>query len=74
MTRMVQRYIVLLEDSGLRRQIFLGYDSIGRINANYLEAFRYDTELAARIALRKVRRDRAWRDAKILGCLEEVTE
>jgi hypothetical protein len=70
---MVQRYIVLLEDR-VRGQIFLGYDNIGRINANYLQAFRYDTELSARIALRKVRRDRAWCDARILGCLVKVPE
>ena len=69
---MVQRYIVLLEDSGIRRQVFLGYDNIGTINGNFHEAFRYDTELSAKIALRKARLLRKWEGAKILGTLEEV--
>lgn len=63
-----QRYIVLL---GLRngQQIWLAYDAGGRIgNADYSQAFRFDTELAARIALRRERiTGSRWSDAEILG-------
>lgn len=70
----VQKYIVLLgERDG--KQIWLAYNLAGRIgNANYDQAFRYNTEPAAEIALRKVQQLRAWRGAKIFGTtVEEET-
>lgn len=54
------------------QELWLAYDAAGRIgNANFDQAFRYDTRRAAEIALKRVRRDRDWPNAKIFGVLEE---
>ena len=70
-----QRYIVLL---GLRngKQIWLAYDACGRIgNADHSQAFRFNTELAARIALRRERMTGSkWDAAKILGTTVDIGE
>jgi hypothetical protein len=68
-----QKYIVMLCEVPPDRQVWLAYDSMGRIgNATYEEAFRYDTITQARIALERVRRDRKWPGAKILGTTVDV--
>ena len=68
----VQKYIVLLgERHG--KQIWLAYNDAGRIsNANYSEAFQYNTHRLAEIALRRVRRTHSFPDAKILGTTVEI--
>ena len=69
-----QKYIVMLDDSP-NRQVFLAYDSLGRIgNASHEQAFRYDTQQQAYVALASVRRFRHWPKAKILGVIVETEE
>ena len=66
----MQKYIVMLssDPANTGRQVFLGYDAGGRIgNASYQQAFRYDSEQAAKRALWVARKVRRWPDAKILG-------
>ena len=72
MTRMVQKYVVCLRSSG-DRQIWLAYDNCGRIgNANYHQAFQYDSYNEARVAIKQL--PHRWTEAQILGTLVEVTE
>jgi len=69
MTRMEQRYVVLLRETPT--QIWLAYDDLGRIgNAKFHEAFRYVSAHAARMALKALPHN--WPEAKILGTLVEV--
>jgi len=71
MTRMEQRYVVLLREKPT--QIWLAYDGGGRIgNARHDQAWKYFTHLSAVIALRRERHFHAWPQAKILGTLVEV--
>ena len=69
-----QRFVVMLRESqGV--QTWLAYDSFGRIgNANFKEAFRYDTHRQAEDALRYVRMTHQWPMAEILGTTEEIEE
>jgi len=53
--------------------VWLGYDVFGRIgSASYRDAFRYDSALQATVALAKVRRDRRWPGARVIGTTVEV--
>lgn len=62
-----QKYIVLLSETE-SSQTWLGYDRLGRIGkATYGEAFRYDSEIQAKQALRKVQMMHSYPNAKILG-------
>ena len=71
-TRMVQRFVVLLRDMP-DKQIWLGYDDLGRIaNATYKMAFRFVSEHKARTALRRLSHN--WLDAKIFSTLVEEGE
>lgn len=69
-----QRYIVCLgERDG--KQIWLAYDSMGRIgNADCEQAWRYETINAAFHALAKVRRERRWPDAEIFGTTVDLSD
>ena len=69
-----EKWIVLLsKDVDIGKQVWLGYDVFGRIgSASYWEAFRYDSALQATVALAKVRRDRRWPDARVIGTTVEV--
>lgn len=69
-----QKYIVLLgEHDG--KQIWLAYDSIGRIgNATYDQAFRYDSHKQAVYALALVRRQKRWPNAKVMGTTVETEQ
>ena len=63
------RYIVLLRETP-DRQIWLAYDAGGRIgNANYAEAFRYNSEHHARMALKAL--PHKWPEAEVLATLED---
>ena len=67
-----QRYVVLLRESG-GQQFWLAYDALGRIgNAEFSQAFRYESLFAAEVALKRVQRERRWPDAKIIGTTVEV--
>ena len=66
------RYVVLLRQTP-DKQIWLGYDHIGRIgNATYREAFRYVSVHAARMALKAL--PHKWSEANVLATLEETAE
>ena len=69
---LVQKWFVMLDDE---RQLFLAYDSCGRIgNANRQQAFLYDSLREATQALRRVRRERRWPRARILGTTVDTQE
>lgn len=73
MTHMEQRYVVLLRDTPT--QVWLAYDAGGRIgNANYNQAFQYETKSLALNALRCIRNIHAWPQARILGTLVEMDD
>tara|TARA_R110000868_G_scaffold14070_7_gene65631 strand:- start:72 stop:299 length:228 start_codon:yes stop_codon:yes gene_type:complete len=70
-----QKYIVLLGEQYDGKQIWLAYDSIGRIgNATYNQAFRYDSHKQAVYALALVRRQRRWPNAKVMGTTVEIDD
>ena len=69
MTRMDQRYVILLRETP-DKQIWLAYDDLGRIgNAKFHEAFRYVSAHAARMALKAL--PHKWPEAKVLATLED---
>jgi len=65
----VTKYVVLLRETA-DRQIWLAYDMLGRIgNARYAEAFRYNSEHHAKMALKAL--PHKWPGAKVLATLED---
>lgn len=68
----VQKYIVMLDESPTR-QVFLAYDDMGRIsNASSDLAFQYDSYRQAKAAIAAVRRVRRWPNARVLGVIVEA--
>lgn len=69
---MRQRYVVLLRET-IDKQVWLAYNDFGRIgNANYNQAFRFETRDQARWALIKL--PLKWPDAQVLATLVEIDE
>jgi len=75
--RIVQKYVVRLSDSWGPdgHQVWLGYGIGQRHTTLFRNAFQYDTERAALLALRSVRRTgKRWPGAKVMATLVEIEE